>query len=320
MKEFIINENDAGQRADRFIQKAVPGLPGGKMYKFLREKKIKLNGKRCEISTRLQPGDVLKMYIPDEFFASPDPGDLSDIPADVDIVYEDENILVANKPSGLVVHEDSENSRDTLINRVTKLLHERGEYDPISEQSFAPALCNRIDRNTEGLVICAKTAVGLREVNEAIRQRLIKKTYLCVTVGIPREREGIIKTYLEKSAADNTVYVRAEKSLGSKTAVTKYKTLATAGDLALCEVDLLTGRTHQIRAHMAYIGCPLIGDGKYGRNEPNRRYKVFSQALCSYKLTFDFPAGSKLSYLNGKTVTAPTPAFAARFFPDFFSK
>lgn len=317
MKEFIITKNDADQRADRFIQKAVPKLPNGKMYKFLREKKIKLNGKRCEISTRLQEGDVMRMYISDEFFETSSAPDITDIPSEICVVYEDENILVANKPSGLVVHEDNENTVDTLINRITKYLIEKGEYDPASEHGFAPALCNRIDRNTEGLVLCAKNAESLRILNAAIRDRELKKSYLCVTVGIPREREGTIKTYLEKVERENTVYVRHEKTPNAKTAITKYKVINTTDELALCEVELITGRTHQIRVHMAHIGCPLLGDGKYGRNEPNRRYKMRSQALCAHRLEFSFGDGAGiLSYLRGKVVTTPEPEFVARFFND----
>ena len=316
MKEFIISKNDAGQRADRFIQKAVPKLPNGKMYKFLREKKIKLNGKRCEISTRLQEGDVMQMYISDEFFED-ETDELPDIPDEVDVVYEDENILIANKPSGLVVHEDNDNTPDTLINRITKYLVGKGEYDPAAENSFAPALCNRIDRNTEGLVLCAKNAESLRILNEAIRVRDIKKSYLCVTVGVPRERDGTIKTYLEKVERENTVYVRREKTPNAKTAITRYRVLEAAGELALCEVELVTGRTHQIRVHMAHIGCPLLGDGKYGRNEPNRRFKIHSQALCAHRLVFHFSGDAGcLAYLNGKSFETPPPSFIKRFFPD----
>lgn len=318
MKEFTIGKNDAGQRADRFITKAVPKLPNGKMYKFLREKKIKLNGKRCEISTRLQEGDVLRMYISDEFFETENfsPFDFSDISSDISVVYEDENILLVNKPQGLVVHEDDENTRDTLINRITKYLIEKGEYAPENEQSFAPALCNRLDRNTEGIVVCAKNAESLRILNEAIRLRELKKRYLCVVAGVPREREGTIKTYLEKVESENTVYVRKEKTPNAKTAITKYKVLKTAGEITLCEVELITGRTHQIRVHMAYIGCPILGDGKYGRNEINRRYHLKSQALCAYKLGFEISEAGSLGYLNGKTFEAAKPWFVREFFAD----
>lgn len=315
MKEFIIGKNDAGQRADRFIQKAVPRLGNGRMYKFLREKKIKINGKRCEISTRLVEGDVMQMYINDEFFAaeSDDKPDLSAVPSQISVVYEDENILLANKPSGLVVHEDDENTPDTLIARITKYLIEKGEYVPENEHSFAPALCNRLDRNTEGIVICAKNAESLRILNEAIKSRKLKKTYLCAVVGRPREDSSTIKTYLEKLERENTVYVRKEKTSRSKSAVTSYRVLKTTGELSLCEVDLITGRTHQIRVHMAYIGCPILGDGKYGRNEVNRRYHKKNQALCAYKLAFDSVDGA-LAYLNGRVFEVEKPSFVSEFF------
>ena len=315
MKEFTVGKNDAGQRADRFISKAVPKLPNGKMYKFLREKKIKLNGKRCEISTRLQEGDVLQMYISDEFFGSAPKPDFSDVSSDIRIIYEDSNILLAYKPQGLVVHEDDLNTRDTLINRITRYLIEKGEYDPASEQSFAPALCNRLDRNTEGIVICAKNAESLRLLNEAIKNRAVKKTYLCAVVGRPRESEGCIKTYLEKVESENTVYVRKEKTPNSKTAITNYRVIKTSGELSLCEVGLVTGRTHQIRVHMAYIGCPILGDGKYGRNEVNRRYRAKSQALCAFRLEFsEGGLGEPLKYLEGRSFEAKEPSFVSEFF------
>ena len=316
MKEFLIQKNDAGQRADRFIQKAVPLLPPGKMYKFIREKKIKLNGRRCEISARLAEGDVLRMYIPDEFFESAPKAPQKSFAGEIDVVYEDENILLINKPSGLVVHEDDGPETDTLIARATAYLIKKGEYLPENEQSFAPALCNRLDRNTEGIVVCAKNAESLRILNAAIKNRELKKTYLCVTVGAPREREGIIKTYLEKVERENTVYVRKEKTPGAKTAITKYRVLKTKGELSLVEIELVTGRTHQIRVHMAYIGCPILGDGKYGRNAANRKYHRKTQALCAYKLGFSMTDGGILEYINGRSFTVGEPGFVAELFSE----
>ena len=311
MRELVIGKNDAGQRLDRFLRKAVPGLPAGRMYKYIRQKDIKLNGRRCEISDRLCEGDVLRLYIPDEFFASPDSAPTeNNVSSEINVVYEDENILIVQKPAGLVVHEDDSGETDTLIARATAYLAEKGEYDPKSELSFAPALAHRLDRNTEGLVICAKNAESLRELNRLIRDREIKKSYLCLTVGTPRERAGEIKTYLFKDEKDNTVYVRPEKTPGAKTAVTRYRVVKNLGELCLCEVELVTGRTHQIRAHMAYIGCPLLGDGKYGRNEPNRRYKAKRQALCANRLKFEIKdETSPLYYLNGKEFLSDEPEF-----------
>ncbi len=315
MREFVIEKNDAGQRLDKFITKAVPLLPQGLMYKYIRLKRIKLNSKRCEISTRLNVGDVLSMYINDEFFEAKEDIGFKSAPAQVDVLYEDENILLAYKKCGLVVHEDDDNTRDTLINRITHYLYNKGEYVPEKEHSFAPALCNRLDRNTEGIVICAKNAESLRLLNEIIRERMLHKRYLCVTVGVPAPKEATITAYLEKNEAQNRVYVSDRKTDSNKTIVTDYKVLKTAGELALCEIELITGRTHQIRAHMAHIGCPLLGDGKYGRNDDNRRYGVKYQALCAYYLQFDFSREMGiLDYLNKKEFRVPQPWFVTEFF------
>lgn len=315
MKEFIIEKNDAGQRLDKFIKKAVPNLPQNLMYKYIRLKRIKLNGKRCEISSRLNVGDKLEMYINDEFFLSEKVQDFTSAPAQIDVVYEDENILLVNKKCGLVVHEDDENTLDTLINRITHYLYDKGEYDPEREQSFAPALCNRLDRNTEGIVICAKNAESLRLLNDIIKEREITKKYLCITLGTPKPKETTITAYLEKDESKKQVYISDKKTPANKTIVTKYKVIETRGELSLCEIELITGRTHQIRAHMAYIGHPLLGDGKYGRNDDNRRYGVKYQALCAYHLSFDFKSDKGiLNYLNGKSFGVAVPWFAKEFF------
>lgn len=301
VKEFKINSNDGGQRLDKFVAKAVPKLPKSMMYKAIRNKRIKVNGKRAEISLRLEEGDTVQMYLNDEFFETSPEKEFLLVSSALNIVYEDENILLTDKKNGLVVHEDNDNTADTLINRVKKYLYEKGEYDPDAENSFAPALCNRLDRNTGGIVMAAKNAETLRILNQKIRDREIEKRYLCVTVGIPPKSEDRLTAYLEKNSADNTVRVTNRKTPENKTIITEYKVLKTRDGLALLEVKLDTGRTHQIRAHMAYIGCPLLGDGKYGINRINKEYKVKTQALYSYKLKFAFTSESGcLEYLNGR--------------------
>ena len=317
MREFIINQNDAGQRVDKFLTKAVPKLPKNLLYKYLRLKRIKVNGKRCEISTRLACGDVMQLYINDEFFE----GEVADRPAflsaptSLNIIYEDENIILCDKKCGLVVHEDESGSTDTLINRIQHYLYEKGEYRPEEELSFAPALCNRIDRNTGGIVIAAKNAETLRIINEKIRLREIDKRYLCITVGRPKPPEGRIECFLLKDEQKKQVAVYHKPVPGGKTAVTDYRTLETRGELSLVEVGLETGRTHQIRASFADLGCPLLGDGKYGRGDVNRRYGETRQALYAYELTFDLPTDAGiLNYLRGRTFTVENVPFRAKYF------
>lgn len=315
MKEFKINRNDSGQRVDKFLQKAVPRMPQSLMYKYIRMKRIKLNGKRCEISTRLNEGDVMQLYINDEFFDTAAETEFLTAPPVLNIVYEDENILLVDKKNGLVVHEDDEKTSDTLINRILHYLYDKGEYKPEEENSFVPALCNRLDRNTGGIVIAAKNAESLRILNQKIKDRELEKRYLCITVGIPPKKHDTMTAYLEKNADGNTVKVTDKKTSSNKTIITTYDVLKTSGKLALVEVKLETGRTHQIRAHFAHIGCPLLGDGKYGINQVNREYKVKTQALYSYKLKFTFAGDDNgcLDYLNGREFTVKDVWFENKF-------
>ncbi len=314
MKEFIINRNDSGQRLDKFVLKAVPRLPQSMMYKAIRNKRIKINGKRAEISSRLCEGDTVQMYLNDEFFDSVRETEFMSVSSVLNIIYEDENIMLLDKKNGMVVHEDDDNTADTLINRVKRYLYDKGEYDPNAENSFAPALCNRLDRNTGGIVIAAKNAESLRILNQKIRDREIEKYYLCITAGVPSKRADTVTAYLEKDSASNTVKVTDRKSSTNKTIVTSYRVIRDNGSLALVEIKLGTGRTHQIRAHMAHIGCPLLGDGKYGINRINREYKVKTQALYSYRLKFAFSSESGcLEYLNGKEFRADKVWFEDMF-------
>lgn len=302
MKKIIIKENDSGQRVDKFLLKTFKNLPQSLMYKYIRKKRIKINDKRCNISTKLSNGDEISLYINDELLTpSIKQYDFLNATSKINIVYEDDNILLLNKKPGLIVHQDDTYHFDSLIARVKHYLYDKGEYNPDKENSFVPSLVNRIDRNTGGIVIAAKNAEALRILNQKMKDRELEKKYLCVVHGILKEKSAVLKDFLEKNESQNRVYILKNKTPNSKTIITKYQVLKEKNNLSLLEVTLLTGRTHQIRAHMAYIGHPLMGDGKYGTNKINKNSGYKWQALYSYKLKFNFtkPSGS-LEYLNGK--------------------
>ena len=310
MRILKVNKNDAGQRLDKFLSKSVKGLPKSLMYKFIRTKKIKVNRTRTEQSYMLVEGDEVQLFIKDEFFDSPegDTSALGSIKPKIDVVYEDENIILCNKRPGVLVHEDKEGGENTLIMHIQAYLCQKGEYDPSEEQSFAPALCNRIDRNTGGIVIAAKNAMALRVMNEKIRNNEISKFYMCAVHGEVKEKSKTLIGWLKKNSADNTVKVSDHKFSGAKEIITKYKAVKVKDGRSLLEVELVTGRTHQIRAHMSHIGHPLLGDGKYGVNRDDKREGYKYQALYAYRLRFDFDKNteSELDYLRGKEVKIDT--------------
>lgn len=319
MREFIVNKNDAGQRLDRFVGKAVPLLPDSLLQKYIRIKRIKLNGKGTKRDVHLEVGDLLQLYINDEFFETPSEENayLKVSNPRLDIIYEDENILLADKKPGMLCHSAGDWSYDTLIANIQAHCAQTGEWRPREENSFAPALCNRIDRNTGGIVIAAKNAESLRIMNDKIRNRELDKLYLCAVIGKPRPPKGTLRDWIFKDSEKNQVYVRKSSCPGAKEAITEYRTLKTAGELSLVECRLLTGRTHQIRAQMANAGTPLLGDGKYGVERINREYHEKQQALYSYKLTFDFKTdGGMLNYLNGKSFIVSAVDFSEKYF-DF---
>ena len=319
MREFTIGKNDAGQRLDRFVAKNLPLLPPALLQKYIRLKRIKVNGKGSKRDVRLETGDILQLYINDEFFDKPNEENLflTVFKPQLNIVYEDENLLLVDKRPGLSVHADETEKVNTLINHIQAYLYQKREWNPKWENAFAPALCNRIDRNTGGIVIAAKNAETLRIINEKIRAHELEKSYLCITVGRPKRPEGKIEGFLLKDEAKKEVRFFHKPVPGGKTAVTLYRTLESRNGLSLVECRLLTGRTHQIRVSMAEIGCPLLGDGKYGKGDVNRRYHETRQALYSYKLRFDFPTDAgALNYLKGREFTVENVPFRGKYFPQ----
>lgn len=316
MQKFIIGENDANQRLDKYLTKMFPSLPQSMMYKAIRKKDIKLNKKRCEISSRLMTGDVLELYIKDEFLETKKqskPSIYSVVPV-LSILYEDNNILLVDKKPGISVHSDlTEDKNDDLITQIQAYLYLKGEYDPNDKSSFTPSLCNRIDKNTGGIVIAAKNATALRTINEKIKNREISKKYLCITHGYLDKKSATLNAYHIKNSKLNRAFIFDEPQEGARKIATKYKVLKEKDNLSLVEVDLLTGRTHQIRAHFAYIGHPLAGDTKYGTNKQNQHLNFKHQALYSYKLKFNFTSSSPLDYLKGKEFTVERVDFAEEF-------
>ena len=313
MKEFKINKNDSGQRVDKFILKTVPKLPKTLLYKYIRLKRIKVNKKRCEISQVLAENDMVEMYINDEFFEIKKNTEFLTINSSLNIIYEDENILIVNKPAGTDVHRGSENNKETLIDIIKSYLYQKNEYNPDEENSFSPAICNRLDRNTTGLVIAAKNAQSLREINERIRSREIVKKYLCICCGIISKNEFIKTDYLKK-CQHNRVEIISNPVQGYKKIITGCKVISRKNNFTLAEINLITGRTHQIRAHLAYLGYPILGDGKYGSVTVNKRMGIFHQQLCAYSLEFKLNSGGILDYLNGKIFKVPDTRFWLNIF------
>jgi 23S rRNA pseudouridine955/2504/2580 synthase len=315
LREFTIGKNDCGQTFTRFLIKQ--GLTIGAIRKALRNKDIKINGKRIQVDYKLIEGDIMRIYLKEDL-PEKSQEKFHGISANINIIYEDENILLADKPVGLLCHDGT----SSLIDRIKAYLYKKGEFVPEDENSFEPALCNRIDRNTGGIVIAAKNAEALRVMNEKIKLRQVTKLYLCILTGVPKEKEATLTAFLQKDEESNTVKITGRKTPTNKTVITKYRILDVRGNsgLALAEIDLLTGRTHQIRAHMASIGCPLLGDGKYGRNKINKQHGFDKQALYSYKLIFhsaegDTPtSGNHLKYLNNKSFEVENIWFLEKYY------
>lgn len=299
MKSVTISNKDEGQRVDRFIMKTFDRLPKSLMFKEIRKKNIKVNRKRCTAEQILNEGDVLDLYLGDDVLHIKEKYyDFLRASSELDIIYEDNNIILLNKKAGILCHPDGKDYTDNLVARLKRYLYEKGEWSP-DTSSFTPSLANRIDRNTGGIVIGAKNSQALKIINDKIKNREIEKYYLTVVHGKMPKKSEVLTAYLTKDEKKNMVTVTDSQTPGSKQIITQYTVLDYYNDASLLEIHLMTGRTHQIRAHLAHIGHPLYGDGKYGIDKG--RYR---QALYSYKLKFNFTDENALSYLNTKVFQA----------------
>lgn len=314
MKSFTAGPNENGVRLSRFVEGVTKDMPRSMMYKAFRNKRIKVNGKRAEPDTRLSAGDLIELYINDEFFPVGKPTAKTAKQRrqpSVTVVYEDENFAVLYKPAHLLCHSDRTGDAN-LVDAFAAYLETKGEYDPHAEKRFAPALCNRLDRGTEGLVLAAKSYAALRDLNAIIRDDMMKKEYLTITVGAPPQ--GRFVAWLQHSEKNNKVRIHARESEGYKQIITEVTVIRQAGPFALCRIGLITGRTHQIRAHLAYLGHPVLGDIKYGNHKMNERTGLKTQALCAQRMTFGrIPEENTLHYLSGRVIKLNDPEIVKTF-------
>lgn len=321
MREFTITGSDAGKRLDKWLMKQMPAVSLSLIQKYIRLKRVKLNGKGAQRDTRLVAGDLLQLYVNDECFAQPRREDpfLRDFHVRLTIVYEDENILLIDKQPGVLVHPDEHEKVQTLLTHVRAYLYQKGEYDSKDPAAFTPAPCNRIDRFTGGIVIFAKNDAALHIADRKIRDREIDKRYLCVALGeMKPSAPRMIESYILKAPEMKKVQVTHRPQPGAQTAQTRIQPLACRNGLSLVHCELLTGRTHQIRAQMADIGHPLLGDNQYGNRRKNAQYGREFQALYAYQLTFSFRTDAGvLNPLNGRTFQVRRVPFLADYFPDY---
>ncbi|WZL71821.1 RluA family pseudouridine synthase [Clostridiaceae bacterium 35-E11] len=311
MREIYIGKNEENQRVDKFLRKYMPKASLSFIYKMIRKKNIKVNEKRINNDYMLQAKDRIQLYLSEETIQKfLDKKEVQQVAPTFGIVYEDENILLVEKPQGLLVHEDIHESKNTLINQVIKYLFDKKEYDPEIEKTFVPASVNRLDRNTSGIVMIGKNNETLQNLNEMIRSRnAIKKYYLTIVAGHIRSK-GELKGYLLKDEKSNKVSITEEQIPKAKFMHTIYNPIQTNGKYSLLEVEIITGRTHQIRLHLASTGNPIIGDEKYGDKKINQSFRqefdLKNQFLHAYKIYFETCIGN-LKYLEGKTFYSALP-------------
>ena len=303
MRDINITDNEAGQRLDRFLRKLLKETSLTEIYKCIRKGTVKVNNKKAKENYMLQIGDVVSLYIEDTNYQKT----YNESFEEIKVVYEDDNLIIVNKPVGLLSHPESSKDKDTLVQRVIGHMIKSGkeEFSP----TFAPALCNRLDRNTSGLIIAAKNYTTLKNINKMIRERGLIKHYLCVVKGVTRDK-GEIKSLINKDKEKRQAIIDTTETIIGKEARTAYEKLADNGDFSLLKVELITGRFHQIRAHLSSIGYPIIGDTKYGDKDVNnyfsKKFGLNNQFLVAYSLYFKNPPDS-LEYLKEKRLYSSIP-------------
>lgn len=289
MRTVFAKERHDGKKIEKVIRDFFPNVASGMLFKALRKKDIKVNGTRIKEDYTVSEGDKIEIYIVDDYLLGKDDEGYS-------IVYEDNNVMVVNKASGIPVHPDRNQSEATLIDKLQKTY------------GAELSLCHRLDRNTSGLVILAKNSTSLEIMLQKIKDREISKFYTCIVSGIMDKRQAELVDFLEKNDRISKVFITDFKTKDSLEIITRYRVIKTLENLSMLEVELVTGRTHQIRAHLAFYGHPIIGDGKYGRNVENKQYNAKYQLLCASRLTFDFDTSAgHLNYLKGKTISIEPP-------------
>lgn len=318
MKTFEITPEDDGRKVIRFLQKTLPSAGMGEIRKFLRLGRVKIDGKKAKEDSVLQSGQRVDIYVEDAFFEAREKEDpfYSKIRPKLTILYEDEHVMLLDKRAGLICHPDEGEKVHTLLTYAQAYLYQKGEWNP--KRDFAPALCNRIDRFTAGIVILAKTQEAARAMDEKLRTHEVEKYYLCIVHGRMKYSEGTLRHYLSKKPEQKKVTVSRKNEPGSREAITHYRVVDEQDGLTLCECLLGTGRTHQIRAQFAFIGHPLLGDNQYGSAKANAPYgRMNGQALCAYRLMFAFEGDAGvLSPLNGRAFQVKSVPFVQEYFKE----